>query len=59
MTSEEPAIVSSELLELLVCPLDHAKLAVHSGRLNCVACGRTFDVHDGVPDMIVDDHRVE
>lgn len=46
--------ISGELLEMLVCPLDHGKLAVATGSLTCTVCGRTYTVDDGIPNMVIE-----
>ena len=45
--------VSPALREVLDCPVDHGELREVERTLVCVACGRTFPVRDGVPDMTV------
>ena len=44
-----------EMLELLVCPVDHARLDLDGDVLVCQACGRRYPIEDGVPNMLVDD----
>ncbi|CAA9564116.1 MAG: hypothetical protein AVDCRST_MAG43-2174 [uncultured Thermomicrobiales bacterium] len=46
--------ITSDLLDILVCPVDHGKLEVGAGSLTCTICQRTFTVEDGIPDMVVD-----
>lgn len=45
--------IDRALRELLVCPVDHAQLKDVERTLVCVACGRTYPVEDGIPDMTV------
>jgi uncharacterized protein YbaR (Trm112 family) len=52
--SAESLGISSDLLAILVCPVDHGKLQVVSGGLLCTVCHRTFPVEDGIPNMVVD-----
>ncbi|CAN5675195.1 hypothetical protein BH09CHL1_BH09CHL1_34570 [soil metagenome] len=47
--------VSELLIEVLVCPRDHADLRVDSGNLVCTECGSRFVVQDGVPNMLIDE----
>jgi uncharacterized protein len=42
------------LLELLVCPVDHAPVADEGTHLVCGRCGRRYPVRDGIPVMLVD-----
>ena len=44
-----------EMLKLLVCPVDHARLDLEADVLVCQACGRRFPIEDGVPNMLVED----
>lgn len=46
--------ITSDLLDILVCPVDHGKLEVGAGSLACTVCQRTYTVEDGIPDMVVD-----
>lgn len=50
--------ITSELLDMLVCPVDHGALTVAAGSLTCSICGRTYSVENGIPNMVVD-ARVE
>lgn len=47
--------VSELLIEVLVCPRDHADLRVDGGNLVCNECGSHFAVQDGVPNMLIDE----
>jgi uncharacterized protein YbaR (Trm112 family) len=47
--------VSELLVEVLVCPRDHADLTVDGDELVCGECGARFEVHDGVPNMLIDE----
>ena len=44
-----------ELLDILVCPVDHAKVHLEGGRLVCEKCGRAYPVRDGIPIMLIDE----
>ena len=46
--------ISRELLDMLVCPVDHGRLAAESEGLRCTVCGRVFPVRDGIPSMVVE-----
>ena len=46
------ATVPSELLEILVCPVDKAKVNLQGDRLVCEQCGRAYPVRDGIPIML-------
>jgi hypothetical protein len=52
--------VSPELLEILVCPVDHGGLevAADGGGLLCRVCGRCYPVRDGIPVMLVDEAKM-
>ena len=51
-----------ELVELLACPLCKAELAltvvdeeggeILSGALDCAACGETFPIEEGIPNLL-------
>lgn len=45
----------ASLLEILVCPLDKAKVHPEGTRLVCEKCGRAYPVRDGIPIMIIDE----
>jgi uncharacterized protein YbaR (Trm112 family) len=46
--------ISAELLELLVCPVDHGALEAVEEGLRCTSCGRVYPVRDGIPSMVTD-----
>jgi uncharacterized protein YbaR (Trm112 family) len=48
-------VISPELLEILVCPVDKADLRLEGQRLICTACGRVYPIEDGIPIMLVED----
>ncbi len=53
-----PLGISPELWEILACPCpDHAPVEPDedSGRIVCTACGRSFEVRDGIPVMLLDE----
>ena len=47
--------MNEELLDLLVCPVDHGKLALEGSELVCKTCGRRYPVVDGIPNLLVHD----
>lgn len=53
--------ISQDLLEILVCPVDKAKveLKADGSGLKCVECKRVYPVRDDIPVMLVDESRVE
>ncbi|MGH9394082.1 MAG: Trm112 family protein [Terriglobales bacterium] len=49
--------IPAELLEILVCPDDHAKVRLlgdQSG-LQCERCSRIYPVRDGIPVMLIEE----
>lgn len=53
--------ISSELLEILVCPVCKAavELKPDGSGLKCVRCKRVYPVRDDIPVMLVDQATVE
>lgn len=53
--------ISSDLLEMLVCPVDKAKveLKADGSGLKCVECHRVYPVRDDIPVMLVDEATIE
>jgi len=51
----ERLAISPHLLELLVCPVDHAALRPEGEGLVCTQCRRGYAVRDGIPSMVVDE----
>lgn len=49
----EQQIISQELLDLLVCPVDHERLELVDSTLVCTACKRVYPIVDGIPNMLV------
>jgi uncharacterized protein YbaR (Trm112 family) len=49
------AELPKELLDILVCPFDKAKVHPEGMTLVCEKCGRAYPVRDGIPIMLVDE----
>lgn len=49
---EGKATVPQELLNILVCPVDKAKVHLQGDKLVCEQCGRAYPVRDGIPIML-------
>ena len=49
------AVIDPELLEILVCPVDKQPVRLEGQWLVCTACGRVYQIDDGIPNMLVDD----
>jgi uncharacterized protein YbaR (Trm112 family) len=55
MTTSTENKVPEDLLAILVCPVDHAKVHPDGDFLVCEACGRAYPVRDGIPVMLVEE----
>jgi uncharacterized protein YbaR (Trm112 family) len=53
--------ISDDLLEILACPADKAKveLTPDGSGLKCVQCNRVYPIRDDIPVMLIDDATVE
>ena len=53
--------INQDLLEMLVCPIDKAKveLKADGSGLKCVECHRVYPIRDDIPVMLVDEATVE
>jgi uncharacterized protein YbaR (Trm112 family) len=53
--------VSPELLEILVCPDDHAPVRLVNGDsgLKCDRCGRVYPIRDDIPVMLIEEATLE
>ena len=51
------AVISPDLLALLVCPVDKQDLRLEGETLVCTACGRVYQIEDGIPNMLVEDEE--
>lgn len=47
--------LSTDLMEILVCPVDKADLRLDGNTLVCTECGRSYQIEDGIPNMLADD----
>jgi uncharacterized protein YbaR (Trm112 family) len=52
MPNEGAAGVPKDLLQILVCPVDRAKVHPDGDWLVCEGCGRAYPVRDGIPIML-------
>jgi len=53
-----PLGVAADLWDVLACPCpEHAPVRPDeaSGRIVCTTCGRSFEVRDGIPVMLLDE----
>jgi uncharacterized protein YbaR (Trm112 family) len=48
-------LIVQDLLDILVCPLDHGTLRIAGTTLVCTICGRVYPVEDGIPNMLVEE----
>ena len=55
MTTSAENQVPADLLAILVCPADHAKVHPDGEYLVCEQCGRAYPVRDGIPVMLVEE----
>jgi uncharacterized protein YbaR (Trm112 family) len=51
----ETQMISAELLEILACPICKTAVRLEGGELICDACGRHYQIDDGIPIMLVDE----
>lgn len=47
--------VSEELLSILACPVDKARVRLENDRLVCTRCGRRYPIVDDIPVMLVEE----
>ena len=58
MTDTDPTTLSSELLEILRCPLTRARLTQEGDRLVAAepeGAGLSYPIRDGIPVLLVDE----
>ena len=53
--------ISEQLLEILVCPADRARVELKpdGSGLKCVECKRVYPIRDDIPVMLIDEAKVE
>jgi len=56
-----PAMISQELLDMLVCPVCRKPLAFreYPPALKCGACRRIYPIKDDIPVLLVDEATIE
>jgi uncharacterized protein len=54
-TSDSTRAISPDLLAILVCPIDKAKVELEDESLVCTSCGRRYPIENGIPNMLADD----
>lgn len=59
--SESPSGIPADLLEILVCPLCKAPVAlVHQNTgLRCNQCRRVYPIRDNIPVMLINEAKIE
>jgi len=53
--SQQAPVISNELLDILVCPIDKASLRIEGSELVCSMCGHRYRIEGGIPNMLVDE----
>lgn len=53
------AKIAPDLLAILVCPVDKAKVNLQGDRLVCEKCGRAYPVRDGIPIMLEEEAELK
>lgn len=48
-------MISTELLEILRCPVGKAKLKQENNFLICTNCGAKYPIDDGIPILLIDE----
>jgi uncharacterized protein YbaR (Trm112 family) len=56
-----PAMISQDLLDMLVCPVCRKPLALRENppALKCGACRRIYPIKDDIPVLLVDEATIE
>jgi uncharacterized protein len=50
------AVIEPELLEILACPIDLAKLELQGDRLVCTRCRTKYRIEEGgIPNMLIEE----
>jgi hypothetical protein len=55
IAKERNAMVSEELMALLVCPMGKAQLRREGDALICSRCGPRFAIKDDIPNMLIEE----
>jgi len=50
----QPAERVSEVLDLIVCPACHGRLALATATADCEACGRRYPIVGGIPVLLTE-----
>lgn len=58
MAKEGDMGLPKELLDLLVCPVDKAKVNLRGSRLVCEKCRRGYPIREGIPIMLEDEAEI-
>jgi uncharacterized protein YbaR (Trm112 family) len=58
MAQKQGTTIPEELLNILVCPVDKAKVHLRDNRLVCEQCGRAYPVRDGIPIMLEEEAEI-
>ncbi len=48
-------VLPSQLMDLLVCPVDKQDLRLDGHELVCTSCARRYLIEDGIPNMLIED----
>jgi uncharacterized protein YbaR (Trm112 family) len=53
--------ISSDLLEILICPACRAKVELKSDSsgLRCISCHRLYPIRDEIPVMLIDEAVID
>ena len=54
---ESSPALNPDLLAILVCPIDKAKVELDGNSLVCTECGRRYPIENGIPNMLAE-HEV-
>lgn len=56
-----PAMISQDLLDMLVCPVCHKPLDLKNNgqALKCGICRRVYPIQDDIPVLLVDEAKID
>lgn len=56
-----PAMISQDLLDMLVCPVCHKPLNLKDNgqALKCGTCRRVYPIQDDIPVLLVDEAKID